>query len=114
MLLGVVGVDRLERILTKLFDEREFLAPYGLRAISAYHLEHPYELDVEGLRGHHRLRAGRVDYGHVRRQLQLAGAAVVPPQLPRDRRRCERYHRFFGDSFKFEYPTRSGKKLTPR
>ena len=49
LLLGVVGVDRLERILTKLFDEREFLAPYGLRAISAYHLEHPYELDVEGL-----------------------------------------------------------------
>ena len=32
----------------KLFDEREFLSPYGLRAISAYHRDHPYELDVEG------------------------------------------------------------------
>ena len=49
MLLGVVNIERFERILTKLFDEREFLAPYGLRAISAYHLEHPYELNVEGL-----------------------------------------------------------------
>ena len=50
LLLGVVSPDRLERMFRKLFDEREFLAPYGLRAISAYHLEHPYELDVEGIR----------------------------------------------------------------
>ena len=38
----MVGVDRLERIFTKLFDEREFLSPYGLRALSAYHRDHPY------------------------------------------------------------------------
>ena len=43
-------MDRLERMFARLFDEREFLAPYGLRAISAFHLDHPYELDVEGLR----------------------------------------------------------------
>ena len=50
LLLGVVGIDRLERIFAKLFDEAEFLSPYGLRAISAYHRDHPYELDVEGFR----------------------------------------------------------------
>ena len=50
MLLGVVGIDRLERIFAKLFDENEFLSPYGLRAISAYHRDHPYELNVEGIR----------------------------------------------------------------
>ena len=59
---------------TKLFDEDEFLSPYGLRAISAYHREHPYELEVEGITRHDRLRAGRVDHGDVRRQLQLARA----------------------------------------
>ena len=48
MLLGVVGVDRLERILTKLFDEDEFLSPYGLRAISAYHRDHPYRARRRG------------------------------------------------------------------
>ncbi len=45
----MVGVDRLEKLFTKLFDEREFLSPYGLRAVSAYHRDHPYELDVEGI-----------------------------------------------------------------
>ena len=50
LLLGVVGIDRLERLFTKLFDESEFLSPYGLRAMSAYHRDNPYELDVEGVR----------------------------------------------------------------
>ena len=31
------------------FDEEEFLSNYGLLAISAYHRDHPYELDVEGV-----------------------------------------------------------------
>jgi hypothetical protein len=50
MLLGVVGIDRLERLFGKLFDESEFLSPHGLRAMSAYHREHPYELEVQGVR----------------------------------------------------------------
>ena len=50
MLLGVVGIDRLERLFAKLFDEDEFLSAHGLRAMSAYHREHPYELEVEGVR----------------------------------------------------------------
>ena len=50
LLLSVVGADRLERIFARLFDEGEFLSPYGLRALSAYHRDHPYGLDVEGVR----------------------------------------------------------------
>ena len=45
----LVGPDRLERLLGKLFDESEFLSPHGLRALSAYHRDHPYVLDVEGV-----------------------------------------------------------------
>ena len=76
-------LDRLEKLFARLFDEDEFLSPYGLRAMSAFHREHPYELDVEGIRRHDRLRAGRVDDRDVRRQLQLAGPDLVPAQLPR-------------------------------
>ena len=50
LLLSVVGIDRLEKLFAKLFDQEEFLSPYGLRALSAYHRDHPYELDVEGVR----------------------------------------------------------------
>src|SRR5207237_3751787 len=36
LLLGLVRIDRLQRLFGKLFDEREFLSPYGLRSISAF------------------------------------------------------------------------------
>jgi hypothetical protein len=39
---GLVGPDRLRRILSRMLDEREFLSPYGIRAVSRYHAEHPY------------------------------------------------------------------------
>ena len=49
LLLSLCGPTRLERLFTKLFDESEFLSPHGLRALSAYHREHPYQLEVEGI-----------------------------------------------------------------
>ncbi|HEY1320769.1 MAG TPA: hypothetical protein VGF32_11005, partial [Streptosporangiaceae bacterium] len=44
LLLSIVGVGQLEKLFAKLFDPAEFLSPHGLRALSAYHREHPYEL----------------------------------------------------------------------
>jgi hypothetical protein len=111
MLLGVVSVDRLERIFTRLFDEREFLAPYGLRAISAYHLEHPYELQVEGLEA-------SIDYEPAESTTAMFGGNSNwrgPLWFPVNYLvvgALERYDRFFGDSIKIEYPARSGQKLT--
>jgi hypothetical protein len=111
LLLGVVGVDRLERIFSRLFDEREFLAPYGLRAISAYHLDNPYELDVEGFRA-------SIDYEPAESTTPMFGGNSNwrgPLWFPVNYLVVEalrRYDRFFGDSFKVEYPARSGHKLT--
>ena len=42
LLLSLAGPDKLDRLLTRLFDEAEFLSPHGLRALSAWHREHPY------------------------------------------------------------------------
>jgi hypothetical protein len=44
----LAGLDKLARLLARLFDESEFLSPHGLRALSAWHKEHPYAIDVEG------------------------------------------------------------------
>ena len=83
-LLAWSAPDRLVRILARLFDEDEFLSPYGLRSLSRYHLEHPFTIEVDGA-ARDRLRAGRVDHGDVRRQLELARPGLVPGQLPRRR-----------------------------
>ncbi len=42
-LLAIVDEEKLRRILSKMLDEQEFLSPYGIRSLSRYHLEHPYQ-----------------------------------------------------------------------
>ena len=49
-MLSLVGPRRLRRILEKVLDESEFLAPHGVRALSRYHAEHPFVMDVDGHR----------------------------------------------------------------
>ena len=109
-MLGVVGVDRLEKVLAKLFDEDEFLSPYGLRAVSAFHREHPYELAVEGLRA-------SIDYEPAESTTSMFGGNSNwrgPIWFPLNYlliSALDRYARFFGDDLRFDYPTGTG---TPR
>jgi hypothetical protein len=111
LLLSLAGVGRLERLFTKLFDESEFLSPYGLRALSAYHREHPYVLDVEGVHA-------SIDYEPAESTTAMFGGNSNwrgPLWLPLNYlvvSALERYHRFFGDEFTIEYPTGSGTRLT--
>ena len=111
LLLGVVDTDRLLRIFTKLFDESEFLSPHGLRAISAYHRDHPYVLEAEGVRA-------TIDYEPAESITDMFGGNSNwrgPVWFPLNYlviEALERYDRFFGDEFLVEYPTGSGTKLT--
>ena len=111
LLLSLAGVGRLEKLFEKLFDEGEFLSPHGLRALSAYHREHPYELDVEGFRA-------SIDYEPAESTTSMFGGNSNwrgPLWFPLNYlviSVLERYHRFFGDEFTIEYPTGSGQQLT--
>jgi Glycosyl hydrolase family 63 C-terminal domain len=111
LLLGVVGIERLERIFTKLFDESEFLSPFGLRAISAYHRDHPYRLDVEGFEA-------TIDYEPAESTTDMFGGNSNwrgPLWFPLNYlvlESLERYDRFFGEELQVEYPTGSQQKLT--
>ena len=52
-MLAVLDETKLRRVLARMLDEDEFLSPHGLRALSRYHADHPFSLDVHGqtLRG---------------------------------------------------------------
>ena len=54
-LLSIVDQDKLRSVLKFMLDEREFLSPYGIRALSQFHRDNPYKLDVHGMEH-------RVDY----------------------------------------------------
>jgi len=110
LLLSIVGPERLEKVFAKLFDENEFLSPYGLRALSAYHRDHPYTLDVEGYRA-------TIDYEPAESTTDMFGGNSNwrgPIWFPLNYLMCnslERYHRFFGDELTFEFPAGSGNRL---
>jgi hypothetical protein len=110
LLLSLSGPDRLERLLGWLFNESEFLSPHGLRALSAWHREHPYEFEVEGIRA-------SVDYEPAESTTSMFGGNSNwrgPVWFPLNYlviSVLERYHRFFGDDFTIEYPTGSGQRL---
>ena len=48
-LFSIAGREQLQRILEVMLDEDEFFSPYGIRALSRYHQEHPYMLDAAGM-----------------------------------------------------------------
>jgi hypothetical protein len=108
LLLTLTGPERLRRLLHVLLDEAEFLSPHGLRAVSAWHRDHPYTIDVEGYRA-------SIDYEPAESTTPLFGGNSNwrgPVWFPVNYlviSALERYHQFFGDEFTVEYPTGSGR-----
>lgn len=47
-LLAIPSPDKLRSVLKHLLDEEEFLSPYGIRALSRYHKDNPFEVNVQG------------------------------------------------------------------
>jgi hypothetical protein len=109
--LSIVGSDQLRRILQIMLDEQEFLSPYGIRALSRYHNEHPYTLAVNGT-------AYRVNYEPAESSSSLFGGNSNwrgPIWFPVNYLLIEslqKFHHYLGDGFTVEFPARSGKFLT--
>jgi Glycosyl hydrolase family 63 C-terminal domain len=110
LLLSVASPDQLERLFAKLFDENEFLSPHGLRALSAYHRDHPYYFNVDGY-------AASIDYEPAESTTSMFGGNSNwrgPIWMPVNYLvldSLERYHRFYGTGLELEYPTGSGQRL---
>ncbi len=87
------------------------MSPHGLRALSAYHRDHPYHISVEGIEA-------SIDYEPAESTVPLFGGNSNwrgPVWFPLNYlviTALERYHQFLGDAFTIEYPTGSGNRLT--
>jgi hypothetical protein len=110
-LLSVVPPDRLRAVLRVMLDEREFLSPFGIRALSAIHREQPYVLNVNG-------HEHRVDYEPGESSTGLFGGNSNwrgPIWFPVNYLLVEslqKFHHYLGDGYKVECPTGSGRFLT--
>lgn len=110
VLLSAVGMDRLKRLLARMFDEGEFLSPHGLRALSAYHRDHPHALDIGGFHATISYEPAESTTPTFGGNSNWRGPLWIPLNyLVLDT--MQRYHRFFGQELTFEYPTGSGLQL---
>ena len=110
-LFSILDGARLRRVLAVMLDEREFLSPYGIRAVSAVHRDQPYVLRVDGMEY-------RVDYEPAESTSGLFGGNSNwrgPIWFPINFLLIEalqKFHHYFGDSYTVECPTGSGQMLT--
>ena len=112
-LLSVVNKSRLERILQRLFDEAEFLSPYGVRSISRYHAQHPYELHLNGSNFRVAYEPGESESGTFGGNSNWRGPIWFPMNFL-IMEALQRMDHYYGDSLTVEFPTGSGKRVSLR
>jgi hypothetical protein len=106
-LLSIVGRTRLVPILRRMLDEAEFLSEYGVRSLSRFHKDHPYVLPVDGT-------TYRVDYDPAESTSGMFGGNSNwrgPVWFPVNFLLIEslqKFHHYYGDELKVEFPSRSG------
>ncbi len=110
-LLAIADPEQLRRILKIMLDENEFLSPFGIRALSRVHRDHPYVFSANGAEY-------RVEYEPAESSTGLFGGNSNwrgPIWYPVNFLLIEslqKFHHYYGDGFKVEFPTGSGRMLT--
>ena len=110
-LLSVVTRPRLERMFRRLFDEAEFLSSYGVRSLSRFHKDHPYELRLDNANF-------RIDYEPAESNVGTFGGNSNwrgPIWYPMNFLIVEALQRldyYYGDSLTVEFPTGSRIRIS--
>jgi hypothetical protein len=110
-LFSLLRGHRLKRILKRMLDESEFLSDYGIRALSKFHKDNPYIFKSDG-------RIFKINYEPAESESGLFGGNSNwrgPVWLPMNFliiESLQRFHHYYGNDFKVEFPTNSGKYFT--
>jgi hypothetical protein len=110
-MLALLNQSKLERVLAHMLDEEQFLSPFGIRSLSRAHKDHPYIL-----------RLGQTEYSvayePAESSLPLFGGNSNwrgPIWFPVNAliiRALLHFYMYYGDSFRVECPTGSGRQMT--
>jgi hypothetical protein len=109
-LLTVLNKEKLERVLKYMLDENEFFGPYGIRSLSRFHRDHPFKFYVDR-------QEYRVDYLPAESNNGMFGGNSNwrgPVWMPVNGlllRALFNLYQYYGDEFKVECPTGSGRLM---
>jgi hypothetical protein len=109
-MLSLLTDDRLRRVLSRMLDENEFLGPYGIRSLSRHYADHPYSIQVNG-------QSFGIDYEPAESRTGAFGGNSNwrgPVWFPINiliLRALINLYAYYGEDFKVECPTGSGKQM---
>ncbi len=107
---ALVNPERLRRILSRMLDEKEFFSPYGIRALSRYHAEHPYVFHVNGQEYRVNYLPAESDTGMFGGNSNWRGPIWMPVNALLIRALLS-FYLYYGDNFRIECPTGSGNLM---
>jgi len=109
-LIGLLHEAQYRRVLSKMLDESEFLGPFGIRSISRYHLDHPYVFRADGQEFRVQYVPAESDTGMFGGNSNWRGPVWMPINVLIVRSLLNLYQ-YYGDDFRVECPTGSGKEV---
>ena len=109
-MLAVLNEHKLRRVLSVMLDEAEFLGPYGIRSLSRYHEDHPFVFEIHGEQYRVAYQPAESDSGMFGGNSNWRGPIWFPMNLMLVRALLQ-YYLYYGDNFKIECPTGSGKEM---
>jgi hypothetical protein len=107
---ALLDEPKLRRVLEKMLDEQEFLSPYGIRALSRYHADHPYVFHVGSQEYRVAYLPAESDSGMFGGNSNWRGPIWMPVNGLIIRALLQ-YHTYYGDTFTIECPTGSGRRM---
>ena len=107
---AILDEPKLRRVLEKMLDEQEFLSPYGIRALSRYHADHPYVFHVGNQEYRVTYLPAESDSGMFGGNSNWRGPIWMPVNGLIIRALLQ-YHTYYGDTFTIECPTGSGRRM---
>lgn len=110
-LLSLLRGHRMKSLLKRMLDETEFLSDYGVRALSKYHQEQPYAFHANGEKFKVTYQPGESDTGLFGGNSNWRGPIWFPVNFLIIES-LQKFHHYYGDDFKVECPTGSGKYAT--
>ena len=110
-MLSIVDETKLRRILARMLDEAEFFGPHGIRALSRFHLEHPYVFHHAGQEHRVAYVPGDSDTGMFGGNSNWRGPVWMPINFLLYTALL-RLYAYYGEDFKVECPTGSGQMMT--
>jgi hypothetical protein len=110
-LLSLLRGHRLKRLLKRMLDPAEFLSDHGVRSLSKFHEREPYRFRVPGGELTVKYTPGESDTGMFGGNSNWRGPVWLPVNYLLIES-LQRFHHYYGDDFKVEHPTGSGKMCT--